>query len=287
MRICGFSFVRNGVALDYPFLESLSSLLPLCDEIVVAVGKSGDATLAQIRRLKSRKIRVILTAWDDSLRTGGSVLAQQTDIALDAVKGDWAFYLQADEVIHEREVPEIRKTLELHLSDRSVEGILFPYYHFYGSYEFVGVSRRWYRNEVRCIRPGIGIRSWRDAQGFRLNGRKLRVKPVRAHIYHYGWVRPPELQQRKQVSFHKLWHPDEWLEQNVGDAKEFDYRGGGRLERFVRTHPRVMQKRVLGQTWRFVYDPKKQGVSVRERGLEWVESWTGWRIGEYRNYTLI
>ena len=287
MRICGFSFVRNGVALDYPFLESLSSLLPLCDEVVVAVGKSGDATLAQIRGLKSGKIRVIQTAWDDSLRTGGSVLAQQTDIALDAVKGDWAFYLQADEVIHEREVPEIRKTLESHLSDRSVEGILFPYYHFYGSYEFVGVSRRWYRNEVRCIRPGIGIRSWRDAQGFRLNGRKLRVKPVRAHIYHYGWVRPPELQQRKQVSFHKLWHPDEWLEQNVGDAKEFDYRGGGRLERFVQTHPRVMQKRVLGQTWRFVYDPKKQGVSVRERGLEWVEAWTGWRIGEYRNYTLI
>lgn len=287
MRISGFSFVRNGVIYDYPFLESLRSLLPLCDEVIVAVGRSDDDTLDRIRRLDSPAIRVIETVWDDSLRTGGVVLARQTNIALDAVRGDWALYLQADEVLHEQDYAAIRSAIGNAAADPRVEGLLFPYLHFYGNYDHVGSSRRWYRHEVRAVRTGIGVRSWGDAQGFRIDGRKLKVLPVKAHIYHYGWVRPPRIQQKKQRSFHRLWHPDQWIQSHVGDSEEFDYRSGGKLQKFTGTHPSVMRERISRQDWRFEYDPMKPGGPFKDRILDWLEDKTGWRPGEYRNYELL
>ncbi len=287
MKVSGFSFVRNGITYDYPFSESIQSLLPLCDELIIAVGQSDDATLAGIQSIRSPKIIIVPTVWDDSLRSGGAVLAQQTDIALDRVTGDWAVYLQADEVLHEKDLPFIRQSMEEHLDNPRVEGLLFSYKHFYGSYEYIGNSRRWYRHEIRAIRPGIGVRSWGDAQGFRIGTRKLNVAPVRASVYHYGWVRPPRVQQSRQRSFHRLWHSDEWIKQHVGSDQEFNYRNSGRLMPFLGSHPAVMQDRIKRQHWKFSYDPELDKGRLKDRVLDWIESKTGIRIGEYRNYRIL
>jgi glycosyltransferase involved in cell wall biosynthesis len=287
MKVSGFSFVRNAVKFDYPFLESIQSLLPLCDEFIIAVGKSDDNTLDRIKGLDSPKIKIIKTVWDESLRVGGAILAQQTNVALDGVSGDWAFYLQGDEILHEDDLQAARASMERYLKDRRVEGLLFSYHHFYGSYRYVGNSRRWYRREVRVVRNGIGVRSWGDAQGFRLDGRPLRVKPLIASIYHYGWVKTPEIQQAKQESFNKLWHDDEWVEQHVGTVPAYDYSNGGTLKLFSGTHPTVMSKRVAAEDWNFEYDTDKIQQSLKERILDWIESKTGVRIGEYKNYELV
>lgn len=287
MKVSDFSFVRNAVKYDYPFLESIQSILPLCDEFIIAVGKSEDTTLEQIRALQAPKIKIIETVWDESLRQGGAILAQQTDVALGQVKGDWAFYLQADEVVHENDLPIIREAMEQYLNDQRVEGLLFSYNHFYGSYRYVGDSRRWYRREVRIVRTGIGVRSWGDAQGFRVGGRKLRVKPIDASICHYGWVKPPEIQQAKQRSFNRLWHSDEWVEKNVEQQTTYDYSNGGKLKPFTGTHPAVMHKRVAAENWSFDYDPTKVRQSFKEKALNWIEAKTGTRIGEYKNYELL
>lgn len=287
MKISGFSLVRNAVTFDYPFLESISSILPLCDEFVIAVGTSSDETLQKLKSLNSPKIKLIQTVWDESLRTGGQVLAQQTNIALDHVSGDWAFYLQADEVVHENDLEKIRESMLKNHGDKRVEGLLFPYKHFYGSYRYIGSSRRWYRNEVRIIRTGIGVRSWGDAQGFRIDGRKLRVKPVDATIYHYGWVKPPEKMQAKQQSFNRLWHSDEWMKQHIGTSSEFDYNNGTELTRFTDSHPAVMHDRIKNEHWNFEYDETKVKEPLKNKILEWIEAKTGLRIGEYRNYETI
>lgn len=287
MKISGFSFVRNAVTFDYPFLESISSFLPLCDEFVIAVGNSSDDTLQKLKSLNSPKIKIIETVWNESLRTGGQVLAQQTNIALDHVSGDWAFYLQADEVVHENDLEKIRASMLKYHDDKRVEGLLFSYKHFYGSYRYIGSSRQWYRNEVRIIRNGIGVRSWGDAQGFRIKGQKLRVKPVDATIYHYGWVKPPEKMQAKQQSFNRLWHTDEWVKQHVGASSQFDYNNGTRLACYTGSHPAVMQKRIKSENWNFEYDEAKVREPLKDKLLEWIEAKTSVRIGEYRNYELI
>lgn len=287
MTVCGFSFIRNGIRFDYPFLESITSLLPLVDRFVIAVGDSDDGTRDRIAALHSPKITIIDTRWDTSLRSGGRILAEQTDIALDYATGDWGFYLQGDEVLHEDEVPAIREALQRHRDDETIEGLLFRYRHFYGTYDWVGDSRQWYRHEVRAVRLGIGIRSWGDAQGFRRNRKKLHVKKVDATINHYGWVKPPAVQQEKLRSFHKLWHPDQWVSDHVGGSPEYSYKDGGRLKRFDGAHPAVMHQRIAAATWPFHYDAASLHIPLKDRLLDAIEDRTGYRVGEYRNYILL
>lgn len=289
MKVSGFTIVRNAIQYDYPIVEAISSILPLCDEVVVAVGKSDDDTLQLIKSIGSEKVKIIETVWDDNLREGGHVLAEETNKAFKAIdpEADWAFYIQGDEVIHEDYLPAIRESMETWKADTRVEGLLFDYLHFYGSYDYVGDSRKWYRKEVRIIRKDNQIYSFRDAQGFQKKGRPLRVKQVNATMHHYGWVKHPELQQAKQRSFNKLWHDDEWMDENIPKVDAFDYSNVDALRRFEGTHPKVMQPRIDKMNWEFSFDPTQRNESTKGRILGWVEKNTGLSIGEYQNYKII
>lgn len=286
MKVVGFTIARNVVLYDYPIVEAISSILPLCDEVVVAVGRSDDNTLALIKSIAPDKITIIETLWDDRLREGGRVLAVETDKAFAAVAhdADWCLYIQADEVIHEKYHATIRQAMEHYKANSRVDGLLFHYKHFYGSYDYVGESWRWYRREIRVIKNDKNIFSYRDAQGFRKKpNQKLLVKLIDAYIYHYGWVREPSAMQRKQAAFSSLYHNDEWIDQHIAKAAEFDYTNIDSLELFTETHPQVMQARIARKNWKFDYDVSKKNYSAKER----LKRLLGFRIGEYKNYKLI
>lgn len=289
MFISGFTIVRNAIQYDYPVVEAVTSLLPVCNEVIVAVGQSDDQTIELIRGIGSPKIRIVESEWNMKLREGGRVLAIETDKAMESIspQADWAFYIQADEILHEKYAQVVVNAMQKYQNDPNVEGLLFNYLHFYGSYDYIGDSRRWYRNEVRIIRPGKGISSYRDAQGFRLKGRRLKVKSSGASIYHYGWVKPPEKQQAKQQDFHKLWHNDEWVKQNIIQSEFFDYSSIDSLALFRGTHPQVMHPRIEMQNWTFDFDPTRKNFGLKTWILWQFEKLTGIRIGEYKNYRLI
>ncbi len=289
MKVSGFTFIRNAIKYDYPIVEAIRSILPLCDEIIVAVGNSDDNTRELIQNIGDPRIKIIDTFWDDSLREGGRVLAVETDKAFDAIDpdSDWAVYIQGDEVLHEKYIPNIKKAMEKWLNDKNVDGLLFDYQHFYGSYSYIGDSRRWYRREVRVVRNDKNIRSYKDAQGFRKSNLPLKVKKADAAMYHYGWVKPPEAQQAKQQSFNKLWHTDEWVEKKVPKVDSFDYSKIDSVALFKGTHPEVMKERIKALNWEFTFDPSKKKLPFKSLFLRELEKLTGWRPGEYKNYRLI
>ncbi|MBL7917205.1 MAG: glycosyltransferase family 2 protein [Bacteroidia bacterium] len=290
MKVTGFTIIRNAIKYDYPVLEAIQSVLPVCDEFIVSVGKSDDDTLALIKSIPSEKIKIMETVWDDSKRVGGLVLSDETNKVLDTIEKDtdWCFYIQSDECIHEDDLKIIREAMESNNNNKEVQGLLFGYKHFYGHYKYVGIGRRWYSNEIRIVRNDKNIRSYKDAQGFRLkNGNKLKVKKVNAFIYHYGWVKPPKAQQAKQESFHKMWHDDEWMKKNIKATEEFDYSNIDFLELYKGTHPKVYAKRIADANWNFIYDKSKIKVSLKHRILFFIEKTFGWRIGENKNYILL
>ena len=290
MFVSGFTIARNVVQADYPLKEAVFSIIDLCDEFIIAVGHSNDNTLEFVRSFNHPKIKIIETVWDDSLRTGGKVLAEETNKAKAAVNpnADWLFYIQADECVHEDDLPAIRQAMEKHLSHPGVEGLLFDYVHFYGSYDFVGDSRTWYRKEIRIIRNRKDIFSYRDAQGFRKEpNQKLRVADAGARVFHYGWVKHPEAQQQKQMQFHRMWHGDEYMEKNIAGADSFDYSKIDSLARFEETHPRVMQARIDHMNWTFSFDITQKNFGLKNHLLYCLEKYTGWRPGEYKNYIRV
>lgn len=289
MFVSGFTFVRNAVKLDYPVKEAILSILPLCNEVVVAVGNSEDKTRELIEQIGDPRIRIIDTVWDDNLREGGKVLAIETDKAFKAInpKADWAIYIQADECLHEKYLPCLKDSMVKWKDNPEVEGLLLDYLHFYGSFDFIADSRTWYRKEIRVIRNTPQIHSYKDAQGFRLGDRKLKVKESRAIMFHYGWVRHPRFMQAKSIEANKLWHDDKWVQERFDPEKEFDYGIIDSLRRFEGTHPKVMLDRIAKMNWQFSYDPSNKSFGMKARLLHWLEKKTGYRVGEYRNYKVI
>ncbi len=289
MKVAGFSFIKNAILYDYPIREALLSIAPLCDEIYLAVGKSEDGTLEMIEHMNMPQLRIIQTEWNPNFREGGAVLADETNKAFDAIPEDvdWCVYVQGDEVLHEHGYKELREAMSAYQHKPKVEGLLLNYRHFYGSYDFIGDSRKWYRKEVRVIKNDKSIRSYRDAQGFRKNGRKLKVKPTKAWMHHYGWVKHPEKQQQKMQSFNRLWHDEQWMEKHIPKVEAFDYSQIDSLQKFKGRHPQVMQDRIDRMNWAFSFDPTQKKFGIKERLSRWIEQMTGWRPGEYKNYKLV
>jgi glycosyltransferase involved in cell wall biosynthesis len=286
MKVSGFTFVRNAVKFGYPAVESIKSILPLCDEIIVVIGNSTDGTLEMINNIGSTKIKIIETVWDDNLREGGKILAQQTDIALSNCQYEWCFYLQADEVLHEKFYSSIRTAMEKYIDSPEVQGLLFDYIHFYGSYWTIGTGRQWYRKEIRTIRNKIGIRSFRDAQGFRLGGKKLQVKHTGAQIFHYGWAKPTEQMIAKQKNLDRLWHHDDTIEKKYSSDQFQIFGNLDEIALFKGTHPDVMAEKAgeLDRNIQRILSENRKRKNI----FHWIEeNIFRTRIGEYKNYRLI
>ena len=311
MFISGFSFVRNATKLYYPVRASIESILPVVDEFVIAVGNgdNDDHTLEEIQKIKSAKIKIITTEWDLEKYPGGSEYAHQTDVAKNHCKGDWLFYLQSDEVIHEKYLPAIKSKCEEVLDNKDVEGLLFDYKHFWGDYSHYVVSHKWYPREIRIIRNDPGIHSWRDAQSFRRipnfdginyfqkeNTFKLKVAKVDAAVYHYGWVRPPELMKKKWVSFETHMQGEEKASSFFKYKPEvFDYGDLRKLGKFKETHPSTMKDFINKFNWQDQLHPKTLRINkhkhnqLRYRFLSYIEKkfLGGKQIGGFKNYQLI
>lgn len=288
MKVSGFSFVRNAIIYDYPVVEAIQSILPLCDDVYIAVGRSEDETLDLVRSIDSG-IHIIETDWDDSLKKG-EVLAKETNKALKAIpeSSDWCFYIQADEVIHEQYYSAIRQGMIKYLEDLKVDGLLFNYRHFFGSYDYYASAPNWYRKEIRILRNDPSIYSYRDAQGFRKEvNRKLRVKPIDAYVFHYGWVKHPEVQLKKHKAFHKLYHEREWADPRMYNADEFDYSIIDALDKFEGTHPKVMKDRISRKNWEFDRDLSFNRMNFKNRIKYFFEKHLGYIPGEYKNYRII
>ncbi len=251
MKVSGFTIIKNGVKYFYPFKEAILSILPLCDEVIVNVGDSEDNTLEIIESIKSDKIKIIKSVWDMSLRENGELLSTETNRALKECTGEWCVYIQADEVLHEKFIPAVNTAMERFKNNPDVEGLRFRYKHFYGSYDYYQDNyRNWYIKECRVIKNNPGIVSWGDAMDFRhKDGSKIISADIKAEIYHYGYVRPPDTLTRKRIDFQKLYGTDEEVVKFAESIITYDDLGN--LKKFNETHPAVMLERERQCNWNF------------------------------------
>ena len=290
MKVSGFTFLRNGQKLGYPFVASIRSILPLVDEFVVALGPCDDGTEAMLREINDPKIRIIPTQWNDRIRPDysvkGFVYGQQKSIALFNCTGDWAFYLEADEVLHEDDLPKIRATMEKYLNDEEVEALAFDYLHFYGNANTIAWSPRWYRSEVRVIRNTIPVWS-SEALFFNVvEGHKKSRYPRAAHtgatIYHYGWVRSEEQMNLKSMAVWKYWADSQPKPMNYGRVDK------AALNRYTGTHPKVIQSWLPKADGIFQPDPNYQLTSrdKKHRRMLWLEKTFGLRFNK-KHFKLV
>jgi hypothetical protein len=286
VKISGFTIVRNAIRLDFPVEASIRSILPICDEVVVNVGRSEDETLELVRSISDPKLRIMETEWDMSRRN--SVLGLETQRAMQACRNPWGVYIQADEVLHERGSQELASCIQRYDSDPQVEGLLVRYIHFYGGFETVATHRRWYRREVRALRlaPELDIRPYQGAQGFRVGpaNRKIRARLTEAEMFHYGWARPSRALKEKRELGRTLYP---WRDASESRPLLAWIPG---IRRFTGTHPAVAHDWIEARR----HDPERV---IAPRQFRWrflryyisgaIERVTGVRVFEFRNYTIV
>ncbi|HET7791117.1 MAG TPA: hypothetical protein VFK78_10005 [Gemmatimonadales bacterium] len=288
--LSGFTLVRNAVRLDYPIVPAIRSLLEVCDEVVVNVGRSDDDTRGLVTGIGDPRVRVLDTEWDFS--RGSEVLAIETQRALDACRGRWGLYIQADEVLHQDGAASIARAVAECEADARVEGLLVNYLHFYGGFDTIATSRRWYRREVRCVRLGAGVRSYRDAQGFRVGPERRRVaaRPTDAVMFHYGWATSAEATHQKHEAAKAIYS---WAESRARIERaqaRGDLEWVPLLRPFTGEHPRAAREWIAGRAHR-----ARGRIGPRDFRLDylrtylsdWIERATGHRLFEYRNYRVV
>jgi hypothetical protein len=287
--LSGFTLVRNAVTLDYPIVPAIRSMLGICDEVVVNVGRSEDGTRDLVTAIGDPRVRILDTEWDFS--RGSEALARETDRAMAACRGAWGLYVQADEVLHESGAAILAEQVRECDGDGRVEGLLVEYRHFYGDFHTLATNRHWYRREVRVVRlGGAGVRSFQDAQGFRVGPgqRRVRARATRATMFHYGWARAPHSVHRKLAASREIFP----------DAPDVHERRARRpplewtplLRRFTGTHPRAAAEWIAahGDVQADAIRPRPFKLDdLRFYGSDWVERLTGVRLFEYRNYVLV
>jgi glycosyltransferase involved in cell wall biosynthesis len=290
MKISGFTFLRNGQKLGYPFVPSIRSLLPIVDEFVIALGPCDDDTEKMVRDIGDPKIRIIPTQWNERIQPGysvkGFVYGQQKTIALANCTGDWAFYLEADELVHESDLPKIHGAMEKHLDDARVEALAFDYLHFYGNQNTIVWSPGWYRSEVRVIRNTIPAWS-SEALYFNVvvnhkRSRYPRAAHTGATMYHYGWVRSEAQMNLKSAAVLKYW------ENNATRTINYDQIDPATLKPFTGTHPKVVQDWLPKAEGLFQADPNHT-LSSREKKHRFMlklEQSLGVRFNK-KHYTLV
>jgi hypothetical protein len=316
MKISGFTFLRNGIKYQLPFREAILSILPICDEFVVALGRGddNDTTEAAIRALNSTKIKIIHTTWNTDKYTKNTEYARQTDIAKAHCTGDWLFYIQGDEAVHEDDLVEIKSACKHYLNNQKVEGFIFNYLHFWGDYSHVHLSHAWYRREIRIIRNSEQIHSWKDAQSFRFfqefdfspndymrseNSRKLNVVALKARVFHYGYVRHPLLMSSKKRDAYDTYHGQADAAALLkNDPNVFDYGPLNRISVFNDSHPQVMGSFISKHDWKEYLQysgnrrknrPIHKHEKAKYRLLSWLENnlLGGKMLGGFTNYKVV
>lgn len=246
----GFTLLRNGVKYDYCFREALISLNGITSKTILALGESDDGTEEAVSDLEF--LQIVPTVWDDSLREGGLILSQQTNVALEEAKkrygeleNSWGVYLQCDEVFHEDDYELIKEDLRK-AGEEGYDTVAFRYFHFWMTHDQVAINKKWYPQEIRAVRLNGNIESWGDAQTFRNHNRTYYSE---GRIFHYGHVREEDSYKSKKADILKLYHKDEKLSKYKRREKRFDNQT--EMLSFYGKHPAIMRKRLerLGGEW--------------------------------------
>ena len=291
--VSGLTIIRNGVKLNYPFLEAIRSALEICDEYVVVAGDSDDDTTERLRSIDDPRLRIVESHWSPWVKPGKYLLAQQTNVGLGLCRGRWCLYLQANEVIHENSLAHLRDLMEQHADNESVEALLLERLTFWADYRtYIPVYPRRYKYTLRIVRNHTGVYSIRDAMSFAIfdnfstRGRALRAIDTGEDIYRYGYVHSNAQQSVKlSQAVHKFDADD-----LPRDDYHYTFYPRQFLARYEGTHPAVMSGRVSEWPGEQILDLDRcrtqMSIGEKKRLLEnWYFSRFGfpkWRDSRYR-----
>lgn len=179
--ISGFMVVKNVLKQGYPFVEAISSALPICDEFLISDGYSEDGTYEVIQKIAdlNSKIKVFQDQWPT--KKNSSVLSEVTNVVRARCRCDYIFYVQANEIIHEQSAAYIKAIPSIF---RQVDTFSFPFIQLLDKYKIAENFRlRLAKNYPSIIAKGD---AWTLGTSDAFNRTKILrslIRPRRVYYY--------------------------------------------------------------------------------------------------------
>lgn len=130
--LSGYTTTYNCVTQNYPFVESITSLLGFCDEVVVVDGGSTDGTVERLAEIAKGDSRLVVHVQKRDWNHPRSAVfdGQQKALARSICKSEWCWQMDVDEIVHETDYKKVRdlvKTLP-----KGMELVSLPIIEYWG-----------------------------------------------------------------------------------------------------------------------------------------------------------
>ena len=113
--VSGYTTTRNCIEQRYPFVESISSMLNFCNEVVVVDGGSTDGTWEKLREMSTIQSdgRLIVKQFKRNWENPKHAVydGQQKAIARALCKSEWLWQQDSDEIVHEDDYNKIKPVI--------------------------------------------------------------------------------------------------------------------------------------------------------------------------------
>ncbi|KKL97874.1 hypothetical protein LCGC14_1830070 [marine sediment metagenome] len=210
-KISGYTIARNVVKYKYPIRECLTTLRPICEDVVLAFDPYTDDGTDEVVKKLARDLDLTLfeTRWNMDNIDKGLELGVQTDIAMEQCHNNWRLYLQLDEAFHEDDVEAIKK-LPSKAEVECAFGIDFQRIYFYGNLhtirkDWTAIITRLTYKDTHTYAQGDGMSCVpADPRWIKHMGSGL-------WMYHYSRLGDPELISKRVRNMDTFYHEDDAL----------------------------------------------------------------------------
>jgi len=224
MSLGGNVCIRDGNRLDYPWRESIESLLPVCDLVVVCDASSTDGTLEEIRAWCERepKLRLCCYPWTDP-KGDIEFWVNWLNFCREHVPCTHHIQLDADEVLDERSYPAVRE----YARDAPGHTVRCKRLNFWRDHRHLIPHGVCLGHEVIRLAPQ---RMWLPSDGAHPKGIEAVMMAVNSRItvFHYGFLRNPDAYFAKSKLLHSYFFGS--YDKRLVDAESDTANGGSWME---------------------------------------------------------
>jgi hypothetical protein len=246
--ISAFLITHQCILLDYCLEATINSALAFCDDIYINDGMSTDGTRDLLYNLRDAHGRDRVKLWEREWAHDRKMWTDEKNFLLDKISNNaYVFAIDADEVIHENDMPTIKQAVS-----HKCPAMSFDVIHFYGrpTHYIEGVN--WYKQHTRLWHQSTGIKLVHMAGGCADDVMWPDGKPahwwgayrIGARIFHYGNCRDPRALGMKSKKADDLYqNSSEYVGGKVAEPRSFDYgfeTSGAKP--FTGTHPKYIEK---------------------------------------------
>ncbi len=210
-NISGCVAARNSVKFGYPLRECLESLVPICDEVVLAYDPTTDDGTPELAIRLRDELGIVLfeSPWDMNNMKKGLEIGHQSQVAMDACSPstEWRLCVQQDEAFHEEDHSKIQELVRNDLP--GVTGFDFVRPYFFGNLHTI--RRDWSVKITRLTKKGTHTYDDFDGQNCRPLNPLMHHADSGIWLYHYSRIGDPQLIAKRVRNVDSFFHAEDNL----------------------------------------------------------------------------